>query len=276
MARAPGLYILDFDGTFTDVEREAIPFLAAYRRGLVEILDVGPLDAVWDRALAHVRRAPDEHGFVYESKIVAPSHADPYILATSVAHRVLEELSLSHRAPELEPLFGRAYAESDTVFRPDAGEVLEAVLGRGAPVYVVSNSHTGSVRKKLELLDRTALARLEVIGDAKKFHLTAPEPSDAAFEAVPETLDVAGLSRPIYLRRGRYYERLRAIWQATGTGPSDTLVCGDIFELDLALPAALGADVHLVGRSSTPAWEQDAVRSRGGSFSLALSGLLSR
>ena len=88
--------------------------------------------------------------------------------------------------------------------------------------------------------------------------------------------DVPGLERPLYLRRGLYFEVLSAIWSATGASPEGTFVCGDIFELDLALPAALGARVHLVGRSSTPEWERSAVERAGGSYSDVLSGLLER
>src|SRR5690606_32548849 len=89
-------------------------------------------------------------------------------------------------------------------------------------------------------------------------------------------LQVEGLARPILLRRGRYFEALRRIWDETDTTPAGTLVCGDIFELDLALPAQLGARIHMLGREATPAYERDAVRAAGGSFSTALSGGLER
>lgn len=270
--------VLDFDGTFTDVDREAVPFLAAYRDGLAARLG-GPIDAPWDEALAVVRSDPDAHGFEFEGTIVAPSHADPYILAASVARIVLSggvgsKLDGPERDDVLNALFRKAYAESATVFRPDAREVLDALLAGPRPVYVVSNSHTEHVRTKLSALRDDALEHVTVHGNAKKFHLVAPDPSDAAFGAVPETRTVEGLARPVHLRRGRYYELLRGLFAAAEVTPREVLVCGDIFELDLALPAALGARTHLVTRESTPAYERAAVEASGGTWSANLAGVL--
>ena len=213
--RTPELLILDFDGTFTNVDAEAIPFLRTYKAGLTEIVGAS-IDEAWATALDEVRASPDAHGFEFDGKIVAPSHADPYILATSVANLVLERLDALGLIGELEGLFRRAYATSDTVFRPDAGDVLDAILERQIPVRVVSNSHTDSVIAKLRQLRPEALARMPVTGNARKFHLVDPEPMDARFEAIAESVEVEGLSRPLYLRRGRYYERLCAIWGELG------------------------------------------------------------
>lgn len=270
------LIILDFDGTFTDVDAEAIPFLDHYRRGL-EALAGRAIDGAWEAAVDEVRAAPDAHGFRFGDRIVAPSHADPYILSSCVSQLVLERLGLGHASVTgVEALFHEAYRHADTVFRPDARAVVDAVLGLGVPVYVVSNSRTDNVRAKLERLAPGLLDRLEVRGDARKFHLVPPSTRDARFDAVPEARTVEGLSRTLYLRRGRYFDALRAIWEATGTRPERTLVCGDIYELDLALPAALGAAVHLVGRESTPAWERAAAMGGRGGFSTELRGLLAR
>lgn len=270
--------ILDFDGTFTDVEREAIPFLASYRDGLAELVGAA-IDDRWAEAERTVRASPDAHGFEFEGRIVAPSHADPYILAASVARLVLADVPSVDAAriePALNELFRVAYATSDTVFRPDAGEVIEGVLALDRPVFVISNSATDHVCEKLRKLDATLLDRLSVRGGARKFHLVAPDRADARFDALAETLDLPGLSRPVYLRRGRYFEALDKVFQEASVTPEDTFVCGDIFELDLALPAALGVTTHLVTRPATPKWERDAVEASGGSWSEALSGALER
>ena len=267
------LIILDFDGTFTDVEREAVPFLARYREGLAALIG-HDIDERWERCLAAVMSEPDTHGYRFDGHIVAPSHADPYILSSCVRQLVLAELGRDLRLPELDPLFHDSYAYADTVFRPDALEVAEAVIGHGGPVYVVSNSRTDNVVAKLEKLGDGLLEKIEVRGDARKFDLVPANESDLDLDDVPSTCDVPGLERPLYLRRGHYHDALSAIWRATGTEPAGTLVCGDIFELDLALPAALGARVHLVGRASTPAWEREAVERAGGTFSTELRGLL--
>lgn len=269
--------VLDFDGTFTDVEREGIPFLEVYREGLERLVGE-PIDERWAQAVAVVEGDPDAHGFEYGGRIVAPSHADPYILATSVANLVLaghSGLVGEARAAALEALFGESYAKADTVFRPDAAEVVEVVLGYDAPVFVVTNSRTAHVKDKVRaLVGERAAERVEVRGDARKFHLVGPEPPDPRFDAVPESMTVEGLARPIYLRRGRYFEALRRIWDETGASPERTLVAGDIFELDLALPSALGALIHLVARADTPGYERGAAERAGGTWSAELRGLL--
>jgi len=268
------LVILDFDGTFTRVDEEAAPFLEAYRAGLAAILGA-PIDEAWEAARRTIEADPDRYGWEYEGRIIAPSHADPYILATSIAQIILREHGEATGA-HTERLYRESYASAGTVFRPDAREVVETLLARGVPVYVVTNSHTADVRAKIERLGAKGGDTLPIRGDAQKWRLVEPEVADPRFDAVPPELQVEGLARPILLRRGRYFEALRRIWDETDTTPAGTLVCGDIFELDLALPAQLGARIHMVGREATPAYERDAVRAAGGSFSTELSGVLER
>ena len=55
--------------------------------------------------------------------------------------------------------------------------------------------------------------------------------------------------------------------------PARTLVCGDIYEMDLAMPQTLGAAVHLVVRPSTRAWERDAAQAFGTASSSLLDAL---
>ena len=69
------------------------------------------------------------------------------------------------------------------------------------------------------------------------------------------------LSRPVLLRRRRYHEILAAIVAASGSTFADLCVIGDIFELDLAMPLALGARVGLVTSSRTPDYERAFVTS---------------
>lgn len=267
----PRVIVLDFDGTFTRVDDEAAPFLAAFRASLAELVGHS-IDGDWDRAAAAIEASPDHFGWEFEGRIVAPSHADPYIFATSVGQRLLAERPDARSV--LEALFQRCYPLARTVFRHDAREVVEALLDRGAPVYVVTNSMTHHVASKIEALAPRGAERLTIVGDAKKFALVDAELAPARFATLPESVSLPGLHRPVWMRRGRYYDALERIWAGAGAGPESTLVCGDIFELDLAMPAALGARVHLVARPSTRAYERDAVLAAGGSVSEHLSGLL--
>jgi FMN phosphatase YigB (HAD superfamily) len=270
------LIVLDFDGTFTLVDEEATPFVEAFRRGLAE--HVGPAAAArWDDAARRVESAPDRHGWEYDGVIVAPAHGDPYIRCTAIGQILLEEAGVARarRAEILHGLYRRCYPLSRTVFRPDAKTVVEAVLATGLPVYVVTNSATEHVRAKIEKLDPAGKESIVVRGDARKFVLHEPDEPHPLFASLPEQVEIPGLTRPVYLRRGYYFEALRKIWDETGIGPETTIVCGDIFELDLAMPSRLGTRVHLVARPETPDYERRAVRSiPGGSLSQDLAGLL--
>jgi FMN phosphatase YigB (HAD superfamily) len=271
--------VLDFDGTFTLVDREAVPFVQGFVHDLEGL--VGPsVIARWDATVRRVKSDPDRYGWEYDEHIVAPSHADPYILATTVGQILLAEHGVSERAERtkiLEALYQRNYPKSSNVFRPDAREVVDAIVRSAIPVFVVTNSQTRHVEAKLDELAPEGRDQLVVRGAARKFVLTAPETPDEAWSRVPAELHVPGLSRPIFLGRGAYYDALRRIWNETGASPETTLVCGDIFELDLALPAELGAGIHLVARPDTPEYERRAARaSANGSVSQELSGLLER
>ncbi|MBN8611359.1 MAG: HAD family hydrolase [Deltaproteobacteria bacterium] len=279
--------VLDFDGTFTRVDDEAVPFVAGFREGLRA--RVGEIaDTRWDALASRVEADPDHHGWEYDGIIVAPSHADPYIMTTTIAQLLLDELGMTvgARTEILQALYRENYPKSRNVFRNDARRVVEAVLSSGVPVFVVTNSQTEHVEAKLRELDPRGLERLSVRGDARKFVIAEPERSLGTggghawrelWSEVPEKAEISGLSRPMHLRRGHYFDALTKIWDETRTRPENTLVCGDIFELDLALPARLGARVHLVARPQTPEHERRAARTTpGGSVSQELVGLLER
>jgi hypothetical protein len=223
------------------------------------------------------------YGWEYEGHIVAPSHADPYIFTTTVAQLLLDELgwAIGPRTDLLQALYRENYPKSRTVFRHDAQRVVEAVLASGVPVFVVTNSQTEHVKAKLRELAPEGLEHLSVRGDARKFVVAEPERAAVGWRElwaeVPAEMRIPGLSRPIHLRRGHYFDILTRIWDETHTRPEATLVCGDIFELDLALPARLGARIHLVARPQTPEHERRAARTTpGGSVSQELVGLLER
>jgi phosphoglycolate phosphatase-like HAD superfamily hydrolase len=139
------LVVLDFDGTFTRVDDEAAPFLTAYRAGLAELLG-GDIDEEWERASRTIEADPERHGWEYEGRIIAPSHADPYIFAASVAQILLRDHG-AQRGALTDRLYRDAYAKAATVFRDDAREVVEAALALGVPVVVVTNSRTADVQK---------------------------------------------------------------------------------------------------------------------------------
>ena len=255
----PRLVVLDFDGTFTDVEAEAGPFYTAFRKDARALLGED-FEADWSQAQATIAENPGMHGWLHDGRIVAPGNADPYLRATVIMNMIFDArgmfADLEQRSATLQRLYHDNYPKADTVFRPEAKEVVEALLAADVPTWVVTNSATEHVQKKIDRLAPRGRESLRVIGNARKFVVTEPQRRDARFDAVPETMQVEGLSRPIYPRRGHYFDVLEGIWGETGTQPQETLVAGDIFELDLVLPAALGGEVVLVTKPRTADFEK--------------------
>ena len=153
----------------------------------------------------------------------------------------------------LQQIFQRNYTKSGIVFKKQAKEVLEELIKR-MPVFIVTNSNSGAVTNKIEKLDPQGKEKITLFGDAQKYSI------DSSLDAVPETLTINGLNRVIYLRRKEYFDVLNQIWKATSVKSGQTLVIGDIFELDLALPAILGCNIFLVANSNTSSYEKEAVR----------------
>ncbi|MHA7627518.1 HAD family hydrolase [Corallococcus sp. M7] len=274
--------VLDFDGTFTDVLAEGEPFLKHFQDALYGVLGQDASQA-WAEEVAALHEGVDQYGWEVAGRIVAPATADPYLTATCTAHRLLKRFGKGDdealRTDTVQTLYREAYRHSATAFKAEAKEVLEALLATGLPVSVVTNAHTELVEAKLDKLAPKGRERLKVFGDARKFQLEDTEPRDARFDALPEALHLDGvLGRPVYLRRGRYFSALKRIWDATHTGPESTLVAGDIFELDLAMPAALGAHVQLVERANVMPYERAAVQRLGtrGSADKSLRAILPR
>ncbi|MCY1046666.1 HAD family hydrolase [Corallococcus sp. bb12-1] len=274
--------VLDFDGTFTDVLAEGAPFLTHFQQALYRVLGQDAT-AAWDEEVAALHEGVDQYGWEVAGRIVAPATADPYLTATCTAHRLLQRFGRGQdeatRTDTVQTLYRDAYRHSATAFKEEAKEVLEALLATGLPINVVTNAHTELVEAKLTRLAPRGRERLTVFGDARKFTLEDAEPKDARFDALPEALKLDGvLGRPVYLRRGRYFAALKRIWDATHTGPESTLVAGDIYELDLAMPAALGAHVQLVERANVLPYERAAVERLGarGGVDKSLRAILPR
>jgi FMN phosphatase YigB (HAD superfamily) len=259
--------VLDLDGTCTDVSREAPAFSAAFPALIADLLG-RDLGATWEEAERRVREASPELAWVMDGAAIAPADADPYVSASCVAQALLDDAGVLVRDPSLRSevisaIYRRAYRDTGAAFRPEARGVIEALIDLGVAVRVVTNAATEVAASKLAHLAPRGLDRVRVQGDARKFKIGPASRSDARFEALPDRVQLRGLARPVLLRRGSYFDILAAIWEDTGATPGTTLVCGDIFEMDLAMPAALGAAVHLVRRERTYAYEIDAIAGLG-------------
>jgi hypothetical protein len=264
----PRVIVLDFDGTMTDAELEGAPFRDGYLADLATLVGVPPDEPRFAAIVADVEgklaSAPAEHPFRWKGKAVAPASVDPYLRMVPIADAVFDAWGL---LPDRDlrgrltggVLYKHNYARTlgKPVFRAGAAEVLRGLAG--TETFVVTNSHTAAVAEKIDMLDRAcgggvAWLAPRVRGDAQKFEV------DEGWDAVPATLAIPGLTtREVLLRRRRYHDRLAELVAGCGATFADLLVVGDIFELDLALPLALGARVGLVVSEHTPRYEIDFV-----------------
>ena len=250
--------VLDFDGTVTDAEIEGAPFRAGYLEdiGLLAELDADKISTLAERFEAEIAEAPDCHGWVYSGHIVAPAAVDPYLRIMPVARKILDEVGafLVERERTLlldAILYKYNYQKTTSAFRVGAREFLSSFAG--THTFVVTNSHTEPVQAKIRSL--AAEQELDwlvarVHGSAKKYAI------DDSFEQIERELSVDGLSRPVLLRRKRYYDVLSGLLKQCGAAWSDLTVVGDIFELDLALPLVMGARVILMVNEFTPDYEK--------------------
>ncbi len=278
--------IFDFDGTLTRVDEECVPFVATYRAELARDLELTDLELSerWSAAERFVDAAVTQYGWTdREGRIVAPAYADPMIKCRVVTTELLSRMGMYEdgdaRLALLDRLFQTSYAAMDPrgIFREEAPEILRAIVGSGLPVFVVTNSNAEKVRFKLQSVVPSLLPQLTVIGDARKYEVVSGSEPWAGPERVESEQYIDGLARPIYPRRPHYLARLEEIAKVTRCAPHETVVCGDIWELDLLLPAKLGMQVHLVNRPQTAELDKRTVRELlEGTVSDTLRGLTER
>ncbi len=253
------LLVLDFDGTMTDAEAEGAPFREGYLEDLVVLtgLSRDEIFALAEEFEALIAGNPDKHGWVFRGQIVAPATVDPYLRIMPVARMIFDRTgtfaSDEDRNRLLDGiLYKYNYRKTKIAFHPEAEEVLRSLAGTNT--YVITNSDTVPVQNKIRSLadgtDDLDWLIERVYGNAKKYVV------DPTFEGVEETLRIDGLNRPVLLRRRLYYETIKQLLDEQGLAWSDLVVVGDIFELDLAMPLALGARVGLVSNQFTPPYEK--------------------
>lgn len=260
--------IFDFDGTLTVIGEEMERFYTFYLQMLSEETEV---DGEEYRALVReaeelVAREPERHGWVSAGRVVCSPLVDASIRVRSVAELVLTRLGYESedRHSLLDSLFGRFGHTVVSPFRDPMLEVFFRLLEGPREPYVVTNSETRAVQDKIRRHchangHREAAEKMaaRVHGHARKGALTDE------CEDVPETLDVPGLPRPVYLRRGSYFSILSELRRRHGASWQDMAAVGDNFEVDLCLPFALGARVGLLHNERTPGYALEFVRRNG-------------
>ena len=254
--------VLDFDGTCTQIPKIWEAYLELYRRSLVETsFDLsGPQ---WRKAIDTVRQQSQKAGWTLAGCPAAPAAADPYIMADESARLILRQRGNRGTVPPQVNM--QAYAAAEAPWRKEVIDTFSRLVERGIRLHFVSNSSTAMITRRLQelLADHPLLqGKIAVQSDAGKFRIGELnwENQDAflpearkKFEALPAASDVEyskSVGRPIYLRRGSYFDAIyRVLGGDIGLIPN-TVFCGDIWEMDLAMPYALGACVHLIDRAA--------------------------
>lgn len=255
--------IFDFDGTMTNAEEEGKPYRHGYLEDLALICDLNLTTIIeWAAEFDEiVSENQDKFGWKFNGSIVAPASVDPYLRIMPTARLILERAQVLPDTNVRDRILDRIlykynYTKTQTVFRPHAAELISKLDGSDEfMTYVVTNSHTEPVQNKLRLLQKENPEAFidwlvpKVYGSAKKYIIDQEAP-------LPEFINIPNLNRKILLKRGHYHSVITQLLQIEGLGWSDVIVIGDIFELDLCLPLAMGAEVGLVLSEFTPEYER--------------------
>ena len=259
--------VIDFDGTVTVLDEEAVQFREAFIQEMARRLglNIERLRSSMENAEAVVRQFPETYGWKSNGIIVAPAVSDPYLLTQASARLILESEQPRTGWPAeidfdkfLGELFTYAYGFSGTCFKPYARFFIESLSIR-ADLTVVTNSGTEKVDAKITSLLGSGHG-IKIIGNAKKYQL------GVVSNKLPVRVQISGLNRPVYPQRDNYYKILESL--------KPDRVIGDSWELDLALPMFLGIPTVLALSERTPNWEVAVCTSRNSFVSGSLLEIL--
>ena len=284
--------VLDFDGTCTQIPPIFEAYLDLYYKGLNKS-GLNVTLSEWREAQATVFQHSPKAGWTLAGCPSAPAAADPYILADEAARLILRRRGTTTLVPPT--IHSRAYDAALAPWREEALDTFSRLVEYGVKLHFVSNSSTTFITRRLRDLfgdGNLVTTKISVQSDAGKFRICELNWDDRAavsveakrkFQALPvaygETL-LTETERPIYLRRGAYFEAINRVLAGDLDALTKTVFCGDTWEMDLAMPYELGAKVHLLGRAApfeTYCYERQALVAYGdrGKTSADLSGLLS-
>ena len=260
-------FVFDFDGVLTDQTEEAhrVLELLAIEFAAESGLPLATVQAALKEGEKALAETPWLYGWEHAGRISAFSNEDLFVRSSALALWV----SMS-KNPILDAMRARGKVMGETKaatsivserayqgmldetragkikpLEANSKKILATLLGRGHEVVIVSNSGTDRIENILQSAGVPLSNGLKIRGGAKKFFL-----GDRAehFKVGPYPVDV---NRPHYLQILQ-----EEVPQA---------VIGDVFSLDLALPAHLartdarfkGLNLFLRVRHYTPSWSRE-------------------
>ncbi|MFQ5398230.1 MAG: hypothetical protein ACE5E7_01380 [Anaerolineae bacterium] len=264
--------IIDFDGTLTAEEQQALPLSEQSLDTLAREIIKAPraqLAADYRATRTRLLAAPHKYWWEVNGLIASYCNEGAFILNTTTIQVMLRQNEAYVRAveaffPEVEYdpvvdcsnyLFHRHTAELPPAFRPAARDVLNGLLHhpRWTPI-ILTNSLGDKVTrllKSLELDDDVA-----VLGDTRQYEMDPTwgyhfhHPTLGPVQVWPVTAQYR-----VDLRRPAYY---RALVQTADEG-GQLVVVADTFSLPGALPLIMGIPFFLLRTSYTPAWCAEVV-----------------
>lgn len=267
--------IVDFDGTLTAEEAQALPLAELSLHTLAtEIVGLPhrQLAAGYEATQARLQSAP--HLYWWEVNGLVASYCDEgaFILNTTTLQVMLRDnpdylraVAAAFPHAEYDPvvdctnyLFHRHTAELPPAFRPGAREVLQWMLQHpGLRPLVLTNSLGDKVGRFLATLQLDG--ELAVLGDTRQYEMDSqwthrfPHPTLGEIQVWP-----LSNRRSIDLRRPAYYRALVGALAATGRGGAEAsirlAVVADTLSLPGALPLVMGIPFFLLRTPYTPAW----------------------
>ena len=270
------LLILDFDGTLTNAEEEGKNYKIGYLEDVALLADLTVEETMKlaNQFENEILQNSNKFGWKFNGKIVAPASVDPYLRIMPISRMIFDQVGAFENLKERDFVLDRIlykynYQKTTTAFREGAADFFAETAGlEGLETCIVTNSHTEPVQEKVRVLAKEAGHDFDwlverVYGSARKYLL------DDSFDKMREAMYIPNLTRPIYLRRKLYYDRLKNLQEKFNSDWKNTVVLGDIFELDLCVPLACGAKVGLMTNEFTPQYEIDFLKQhdRGAVFS---------
>lgn len=274
--------ILDFDGTLTDPWQEIITpekssFLETNLHNFQKKLGMeeNSFHDVYTKIQGEILQDPTKGWEFFEYDVV-PAMSDPYLLNNVVQKTLFERLKsgkldevLDYDQGVVETIdidtfmygnYKASYRGDVTIYREGKKETqqfIDGMLGLGLDITVVTNSEADKVRKKLETLENTE--KIGVVGEAKKMAIN-PD-----YEDLPRSLTISNYPREVLLQREQYHKVIKNLEMEKGYTPRNTVVGGDLFEFDHAVPFFLGyKGVVLGSETTTPPYEQEFAQSQPG------------
>jgi len=264
--------IVDFDGTLTAEETQALPLAELSLDTLAtEIVGAPRNQLAADYFATRERLLAAPHHYWWEVNGLIASYCDEgaFILNTTTMQVMLRDNPEYRRAveayfpdAEYDPvvdctnyLFHRHTAELPFAFRPEARALLLALLESPEVIpMILTNSLGDKVQRHIGSLDLGL--EVAILGDTRQYEM-APEWGKRFVHPELGEIQVWPLSpdREVDLRRPAYYKAL----QAVAADGSSLAVVADTFSLPGAMPLMMGIPFFLLRTSYTPTWCADVV-----------------